>query len=123
MANQIEFVIPKGYKLSDKSTDDKLVFEINSNLRKDAREFLLKFLKNLEVRVSEKSPNCVFLDFKGYKAFFFDLNNRELLVSDNLIWNFMSQYFSMDYGEVKSFIGDMMKEVFGLDVKPKHWMD
>jgi hypothetical protein len=123
MASQIEFVIPKGYKLSDKSTDDKLVFEINSNLRKDAREFLLRIFKNLEVRVSEKSSNCVFLDFEGYKAFFFDLKNRELLVSDNLIWNFMSQCFSMDYGEVKSFIGDMMKEVFGLDVKPKHWMD
>ena len=49
MKNQIEFVIPKGYKKSDKSTDEKLVFELveEKDIEKEKRDFLFDIFNRM----------------------------------------------------------------------------
>lgn len=112
MKKQIEFVIPKGYKKSDKSTDEKLVFElVEKNIEKETREFLLDIFNKMKVRVEPDKPGRVFYDVDGMGTVFKqDFENNYLYVSYYHIWSAFEIEFSMKHAEIQSLIKGMVEE-------------
>ena len=93
---QIEFVIPKGYIKSDKSTDEKLVFELveEKDVEKEKRDFLLNVFNKMKVRVEPNYPGHVYYDVDGVGTVFEqDFNNERLWVSHSRIWYIFQAIF------------------------------
>ena len=110
---QIEFVIPKGYRKSDKSTDEKLVFELveENDVEKEKRKFLFDIFNKMKVRVDPSCPGHVYYDVDGVETVFEqDFKNNRFWVSYNHIWSVFETRFSMNYSEIQSFINNMVEE-------------
>ena len=109
---QIEFVIPKGYKKSDKSTDEKLVFElVEKDVEKRKRDFLFDIFNKMKIRVEPYKPGHIYYDVDGMGTVFKqDFENNYLYVSYSHIWSVFETHFSMEFFEVQSFIGNMVGE-------------
>ena len=113
MKNQIEFVIPKGYIQSDKSTDEKLVFELieKKDIEKEKRDFLFGIFNRMKVRVDPNKPGRVYYDVDGMGTVFEqDFNNGYLWVSHTHIWTIFFNRFLMN-SEIQSFIKTMTEEI------------
>jgi hypothetical protein len=98
MEKQIEFTIPQGYKKSDKSTDEKLVFELieEKNIKKEAREFLFDIFNKMKVRVDPNCPGHVYYNVDGMGTVFeADCRFEYLRVSYEHIWSVFVSRFSL----------------------------
>lgn len=113
MKNQIEFIIPKGYTQSDKSTDKKLVFEFveEKNIEKEKRDFLLDIFNKMKVQVKPNEPGHIYYKVDGMGTVFeHNFKNNYLWVSHKHIWNIFKNVFSMEYNEIQLFIKTMVEE-------------
>ena len=109
---QIEFVIPKGYKKSDKSTDEKLVFElVEKDVEKRKRDFLFDIFNKMKIRVEPDKPGHVYYDVDGMGTVFEqDFKNNYLWVSYTHIWSAFEIEFLMKHAEIQSLIKGMVEE-------------
>ena len=110
---QIEFIVPKGYKKSDKSTDEKLVFELveEKDVEKEKRDFLFGIFNRMKVRVEPDKPGRVFYDVDGMGTVFEqNTENNYLRVSYDHIWSVFKTRFSMEFSETQSFIKGVVEE-------------
>ena len=110
---QIEFIVPKGYKKSNKSTDEKLVFEFveEKTTKNEAKKFLLEIFNKMKVRVVPIVPGHVYYNVDGMGTVFEqDFENNYLWVSYSHIWEVFESRFSMNYSEIQLFIKSMVEE-------------
>ena len=113
---QIEFIVPKGYKKSNKSTDEKLVFEFieEKNAKDEAKKFLLEIFNKMKVRVELNRLGHVYYDVDGMGTVFEqDFENTYLWVSYRNIWKILESHFPMNYNGIQLFIKSMVEETLG----------
>lgn len=124
MTKQIEFAIPKGYVKSNKSTNEKLVFELVENdVEKEKRDFLINVFNKMNVRIEPDAVGRVYYDVDGKTVFEQNFKCNKLYVSYSIIWNVFESKFSMKYGETQRFIRSMVKYVLnwkGLTPSAQH---
>lgn len=113
MKKEIEIIIPEGYKLSDRSSEEKLVLT-PIDIEKEAKKFLINVFNKMQVRVKPDNIGYVYYDIDGITVFEQDFKTNTLWVSYTRIWNVFESVFSMNYTETQLFIKNMIEETL-------HW--